>query len=70
MSAPRKRYSVPVIHHVSFGLEVEVEAESEEQAKALALDPNAEVDGGYDWDRMNFQRAELGNWKPIEEVEP
>lgn len=68
---PLKTYRVPVIHHVAFGCEVEVQARSLAQAKRLAVQASAEVSGGdgYDWDRMNFERAELGDWDPIQIVE-
>lgn len=65
----KKTYIVPVVHYVSFGCEVRVEARNKKEARRLALRPDAEIDGnGYDWDRMNFTRARIGEWQPIKIV--
>lgn len=65
--APRA-FVVPVVHYVRFGGEVKVEAASPEEAARLATDGRGFLTEGYDWNRMEFQHAELGTWQPALDV--
>lgn len=57
-------FVVPVVHYVRFGGEVRVEATSPDEAARLATDGRNFQTEGYDWSRMEFERAELGTWTP------
>lgn len=60
-----RRYVVPVVHVVHFGLEVVVEARSMKEAAKLARDTSAEPVDGYDWCRADTVEARLGTWDKI-----
>ena len=59
-------YTVPAVHHVTFGCEIEVKASSQAEAKALVRAGEGELrNEAYDWDRMTLQRATVGTWDKI-----
>ena len=67
MKRPQRTFIVPVVHHLTFGVEVQVEAHSLAEARRLAVLPNASIMGdGYDWNRQDFTKATVGGWRKIE----
>lgn len=61
-----KTYTVPVVHHVSFGMEIEVQASNLREAREKALRFDADTGGdGYDWDRMELEKTRIGQWQKI-----
>lgn len=67
MKTKLKSFVIPIIQHGSFGAECYVSAEDLPSAIAKALAGDGEILAGFDWDRWDDGKVELGDWSEIEE---